>query len=81
MRLKPVLFLVLILAAAAAAAGYWYLQREKSGFPQPIAVNPYFPMPKFEEVKTIDLEKESARFADFFATPSTSAVAPATSSF
>jgi hypothetical protein len=43
--------------------------------------NPYFPMPKFEEVKTIDLEKESARFADFFATPSTAAVVSSTYPF
>ena len=72
------LFAAVLLSGAAA---FWHLKKEKSGHAVPIAVNPYFPMPKFEEVQTIDLEAESARFADFFATPSTAPVHPATSTF
>jgi hypothetical protein len=72
------LFAAVLLTGAAA---FWYLSKEKSGHAVPIAVNPYFPMPKFEEVQTIDLEKESARFADFFNPVSTAPVAPDTSMF
>lgn len=72
------LFAAVLLTGAAA---FWRLKKEKSGHAVPIAVNPYFPMPKFEEVQTIDLEKESARFADFFANTSTAAVASSSSPF
>jgi len=72
------LFAAVLLTAAAA---FWHLKKQKSGHAVPIAVNPYFPMPKFEKVQTIDLEAESARFADFFNTPSTAAAAASTVTF
>lgn len=82
MRRKPFylcLFAAVLLTGGAAA--FWYLKKEKSGHAVPIATNPYFPMPKFEKVQTIDLEKESARFADFFNDISTAPVTPDTSTF
>ncbi len=93
MTLKRLIFAVLAVVLAGTALIFLRSQKPAPLAQSPVPVSrgtePLPPgtkvMPRLEPIletaETIDLEKESARFADFFATPSTAPVAPATSTF